>query len=556
MVAILAGPMSNLTPSPEGPESWCSPLRHSAPGRSSALIVALGLLAGLIACTSSDDPTPEELPPGIADPWAAVDADLNFEPQHIDLLARFATDADERTVFASCVETEGRAVHDVDPNGVLWTGGEDGDLVLLETDGSESTESLSRTVSLLRPLPEGRLVFFSDGELYARDAEGRTAPLRFEVDEEVSPYAFCGDPGRDAGNGFLFATATDGSPRIYRRQLGRWLQLGGGFEAVAAGFDWLGTYQGACALADGRLWFGQGREVWTLLPSELRGGMIPELVDTTSIAADPSFGVVLATRGIATLGPGEWTDLGVPATVERVAAGERELWVFTDAGVYHVGPESFERIAVPNLPSTTDESDTPRVLPFAGGFWWVTADSACAVLADERPVRIDGILPYDRVLAEQGLRVAYSEQEVEVRLDDELAELEVRGEWYTLALGSLSSGWHRLDISAAGARERQLYFLKERGDVLWESDIRPIAQGTCGLSTECHREATERPNLVSLDDWRTYASAVRDRALVQQDMPPADSGYPALSVSELLTIERWFEAGCPAEEDEGSCTLD
>lgn len=517
-------------------------------------LVSFFALSFLLAACSSTAESPEELPPGIADPWAEVESeDLHFTPRHIDMLARFAEEPEDRTVIATCVTRNDRPVHDVDANGRLWVGGggESRALARIALDGTESAVPVSHPIDLLRALPDGRLVYASEGGLFQVDGGGRTEPIRFEVSGSPRPIAFCGDPSSDAGAGYVFAEMEGGGIRIFRRRLGRWLRIGGAFETTPAGLDWLARFQGACGLADDRLWFAQDDELWTLKPSELRGGMLPELVGASSLAADPHYGVVLAVRGTARLGPGEWTELAISANVRWVAAGDAELWVFTDDGVYYANAEGLRRYAIPNLPT----AEVPGIYPFAGGFWWVAEDEMCSVLADDAPAEVEGVEPYARLVGDEVLRLEAA-ADVTVIVDDASQTLTPSGDWHELALGDLDFGWHRVEIASESGRDRQLYVRRERDDVLWETDIAPIATRSCALSGECHSGATERPNFATLDDWRMAPGALRERLLVQRDMPPAEGGYPPLAASELQTIQRWLQAGCPSGEDEGSCATE
>lgn len=512
-----------------------------------ATIAVLGLPA-LSSCAANSSPA-NEVPGELPDLWESVPPeDLHFEPESWSLAERFAEPARDRTVIATCVERGSGDVHDVDANGNLWLGGGEEALARVSPDGVVEEVALGLAVDTLRPLPGGRLVVASGGELQLVDERGRMESIRFDVDGDVRPVAFCGDPTSDLGGGYVFAES-EGGLRLYRRKQGRWNRIRGGFESGTGALDWLARAQGACHLADERIWFASDGELWTLDAGDLRGGPLPELVGTTSLAADPAFGVVIARRGLALQAAGEWDELPIGPRVRWVAAGDGELWVFTDDGVFRARAEGLERLLIPNLPTT----DAPRILPFAGGFWWVAEDEACVVRANEVSILIEGVLPYADLSGGEVLRVPH-DASVRVDLDGVAQFLAPVDGWFELALEGLDFGWHRLDISMDGAEPRRLYVHSDARDGLWETDIQPIAQRSCGLSAECHRSAEGRPDLVTLDDWRTHIFGVQQRVLVEQDMPPAESAYQ-LSASELRSIARWIEGGCPARGDAGGCEV-
>ncbi len=89
--------------------------------------------------------------------------------------------------------------------------------------------------------------------------------------------------------------------------------------------------------------------------------------------------------------------------------------------------------------------------------------------------------------------------------------------------------------------------------LLWTQEISRIVYKHCAI---CHREGGSAMSLVTYDDARPWAKAIRDEVLARR-MPPWGAvkgvgefrGDPSLSQIEIDMIVNWVEGGAPKGDD-------
>lgn len=79
----------------------------------------------------------------------------------------------------------------------------------------------------------------------------------------------------------------------------------------------------------------------------------------------------------------------------------------------------------------------------------------------------------------------------------------------------------------------------------YQDDIEPIISAACAISG-CHVNGFGSGDFSSYTGVKDRASGIKNRAVVQQNMPPSSSPGPSsLNDAQIELLECWIDAGAP-----------
>jgi hypothetical protein len=448
--------------------------------------------------------------------------------------------ADAIVLGGACIElAAGERVLDVGSEGDMWIASPDG--VRVVDRGGADLGAIP-----MRAGAPARAVALTDVDAIAIAGANvfRIGPGGVEaVDvpaEMGTPTMLCGDPS-SAQEPFFVATAGG----LVTREAGTW-ERWTTEEMQLIALDGLAQESGACSDGSGELWLreatsgvvgGGGAAQWLAPRPALRGA--DRLVREGALVAALEDGLVVIRDDESAPFETFEVDLGAASAI---AIGSGAVWVIAGGALAHRDRDgTWARI------ESSIASPDAVFADETGGAWIVAREGRACHLSSEAALRVRGLRPHQVIPGDRAIRLVADTagDAIEVRVDGETvweaAETDAASRWQTPDLALGGPGWHRLEITATigGATvERAIeYRVADVRPPSWDADIRPDFEAHCA---ECHGPAGPRTFLGSVDAYRRFALAIRDRmALGEMPLPPR----PRVEREVGDRMQRWIEGG-------------